>query len=83
MKKTYFYTEISYVCGIIGLALGTALMAKADFGVSMVVAPSYLLYLKLSQMWDFVTFGLTEYIMQALLLLCIIMIRKKFKFYFL
>ena len=45
MKRT-FYTEGAYVIGIISLAFGTALMEKADFGMSMVVAPAYLIYLK-------------------------------------
>ena len=48
MKKT-FYTEMAYVIGIITLALRTAFMEKADFGMSMVVAPAYLTYLKVSQ----------------------------------
>ena len=35
-------------------------MEKADFGVSMVVAPAYLLYRWLSPAWSFVTFGMAE-----------------------
>lgn len=45
MKKS-FYTELAYGVGLITLALGTALMERADFGMSMVVAPAYLVYLK-------------------------------------
>ena len=41
MKRT-FYTETAYAIGIVALALGTALMEKADYGMSMVVAPAYL-----------------------------------------
>ena len=37
------------------------MMTKANFGVSMVVAPAYLLHLKLSQYWNFITFGVAEY----------------------
>ena len=44
-------------------------MEKADFGVSMVVAPAYLLYRWLSPVWSFVTFGMAEYCLQAVLLL--------------
>lgn len=47
-KKT-FYTELSYLLGILILALDTAFMERADFGVSMVVAPAYILHLKISQ----------------------------------
>ena len=46
MKKVKFSTEISYFLGIILLAAATTLMVKADFGVSMVVAPAYILHLK-------------------------------------
>ena len=43
-RQIVFYTELAYVLGILALALGTALMERADFGVSMVVAPAYLLH---------------------------------------
>lgn len=79
MKKINFYTEYSYLFGIISLALGTAFMEKADFGVSMVVAPAYLLFLKLSQIWSFVTFGMAEYTLQAFLLIIMVIVLRKFK----
>lgn len=43
MKRT-FSTELAYVLGIVFVAWGVVLMEKADFGVSLVVAPAYLLY---------------------------------------
>lgn len=79
MKKSKFYVELAYPFGIAALALGTAFMEKADLGISMVVAPAYLLYLKLSGIWSFVTFGMTEYTLQACLLLAMMLIMKKFK----
>ncbi len=79
MQKKVFYTEIAYLLGIITLAIGTALMEAADFGVSMVVAPAYLIYLKLSQIFPFFSFGMAEYILQAVLLVCMMIILKKFK----
>ena len=39
-------TELAYVLGLVILAFGTALMERANFGMSMVVAPAYLLHLK-------------------------------------
>ena len=68
MKRT-FSTELAYVFGIVFVAWGVVLMEKADFGVSMVVAPAYLLYRWLSPAWSFVTFGMAEYCLQAVLLL--------------
>ena len=83
MKKRVFYTEWAYVIAMVGLSLSVALMTRADFGVSMVVAPAYLLYLKLNPIWPFFTFGMAEYTLQAVLLLFTILAVKKFRPYFL
>lgn len=79
MKKKTFYTEMAYVLGIVILALGTALMEKANFGMSMVVAPAYLLHLKLSQMLPFFSFGMAEYTLQAAILLLLVLVMRRFK----
>ncbi|MDF2511605.1 MAG: putative rane protein [Herbinix sp.] len=79
MNKRTFYTEYAYIFGIIGLAMGTAFMEAADFGVSMIVAPAYLIYLKLSQVWSFFTFGMAEYMFQAFLLIILMIVLKRFK----
>ena len=42
MKKT-FYSEVAYILGVLLMALGTAFTVKADFGVSMVIAPSFVI----------------------------------------
>lgn len=77
-QKT-FYTELAYVAGIVTLALGTAFMERADFGVSMVVAPAYLIYLKLSALWPWFTFGMAEYTLQAVLLLAMCLVLRRFR----
>lgn len=79
MRKASFYSELAYVVGVVGLALGTAFMEKADLGMSMVVAPAYLLYLKLSQVYPFVTFGMAEYTIQGCLLAVMVFVLRKFK----
>ena len=79
MKKKVFYTELAYILGLIILAVGTALMERADFGVSMVVAPAYLVYLKLSQSLPFFSFGMAEYLLQGMLLLLMILILRRFR----
>lgn len=66
--KSVFYCEWAYVIGLVVLAFGTALMEKADFGMSMVVAPAYLIHLKVSQYFPFFSFGIAEYVVQAVLL---------------
>ena len=79
MKKKTFYTEVAYVLGIVILALGTALMEKADFGMSMVVAPAYLLHLKISQTLPVFSFGMAEYTLQAAILLLLGLAMRRFK----
>ena len=78
MKKT-FYTELAYVFGLIFVALGVAFMEKPDFGVSMVVAPAYILHLKISETYSFFTFGMAEYTLQAVLLVLMALVVRKFK----
>ncbi len=78
MKKT-FYSELAYVIGILALAFSAAMMERASFGLSMVVAPAYLFHLKISQYWGFFSFGMAEYCFQALLLVVLIIIGRKFK----
>ncbi len=79
MKKTTFYTEASYAIGLLVLALGTAFMERADFGMSMIVAPAYILSLKISQVLPFFTFGMAEYCIQALLIVLLSIALRKFK----
>jgi uncharacterized membrane protein YczE len=78
MKKIVFYTELSYLFGLISLAFGATMLVKANFGVSVVVAPAYLLHLKLSQIWSFVTFGVAEYFIQSFLLILLILLVRRF-----
>ena len=84
MKKRVFYSEAAYFTGLIVLALGTSLIERASFGMSMVVAPAYLLHLKISPYLPFFTFGVAAYAFQALLLLLLaVFLRKVKKSYFL
>ena len=76
-KKKGFYTELAYLFGILLLSFATAMMSVGGFGMSVVVAPAYLLYLFLSQFWGGMTFGLAEYILQGMLLLLTIAVMRK------
>ena len=77
MKKT-FYSELAYILGIITLPLGAALLRKADFGMSMVVAPVFII----SDKFDFLSPGVAAYSFQAVLLVlfCIAMRRCRVKY---
>ena len=77
--KKSFSTELAYLIGIIILAFGSAFMEKADFGMSMVVAPAYLLHLKISEYLPFYTFGMSEYVLQIFVLIALALIMGKFK----
>lgn len=78
-QKRVFSTELAYAVGILILALGTALMTRADFGLSMVVAPAYVIHLKLSQSLPFFSFGMSEYALQAVLLIILALVMGRFK----
>ncbi len=77
-KKT-FYCEIAYILGIIVLAVGNTFMVRADFGMSMVVAPAYIIHLKVSQFVPFFTFGMSGYVFQLLLLAVLFLVMRKFE----
>lgn len=77
--KKVFYTELNYVFGILILALGTALMERANFGLSMVVAPAYLIHRKVSEILPWFTFGVAEYCLQAVILMLMSILARKVK----
>ena len=79
MKKPVFYTELAYFLGELTLAIGTAMMEKGGFGLSMVVAPAYVLHLKVSQFLPFFTFGMAEYTFQALVIVLMMLLLRKAK----
>ena len=79
IKKKVFYTDLSYVLGLIIMAFAAAFTEKADFGMSMVVAPAYILHLKVSEFLPWFTFGIAEYFFQGLLVLATIIIMRKFR----
>lgn len=79
MKKKVFYTELSYVLSLVIMAFAAAFTEKADFGMSMVVAPAYILHLKLSQLLPWFTFGVAEYFFQGMLILLTIIVMRRFR----
>ena len=81
MKKKGFYTEVAYLIGIVGIALGVGFMERADFGLSMVVAPAYVLHRAVSVIpgFEFFTFGVAEYTLQAVLLVLLAAVVRKFR----
>ncbi len=76
MKKIKVSSELVYIFAQFGLTLAVAMMAAADFGVSMIVAPAYIL----SQKFTVFTFGQWDYIVQGVLFIAFCIAMKKFKF---
>ncbi len=81
MKKKGFYTEVAYLIGLFGIALGVGFMERADFGMSMVVAPAYVLHRAISAIpgFAFFSFGVAEYTLQAALLLLMAVVIRRFR----
>lgn len=69
MKKIKIYGEAAWLVSLLLLSFSVAMTAAADFGLSMIVAPAYILSLRL----DALSFGQCEYIMQGALfiLMCL------------
>lgn len=61
MNKIKIRDEWIYLLGAVTLSLATAMLSVADFGLSVIVSPAYLVSLKIS----FLTFGQAEYIVQG------------------
>ena len=79
MKKPIIYSEIAYLMGILLLAVGNSLCAFGDLGMSMVVAPAYVLHLALAEVWPWFSFGVAEYTIQALVILSLIVMTHRVK----
>ena len=79
-RKIKISSEVTYFAAIVLLSLAVAILSTADFGISMIVAPAYLLSLKAG----FLSFGQAEYVVQAIvfILLCIVLKRFRFVYFF-
>lgn len=80
MKQKTFYTELAYIIGLVCLAFGAAFASRADFGMSMVVAPAYILHLKISEALPFFSYGMAAYTVQAVIIAVMIIVLRRFKF---
>lgn len=74
-KKITLPSEFVYIFAILILSFSVAMVSAADLGLSMIVAPAYIL----SQKLGFLTFGQSEYVIQALLFIIFCILLKKVK----
>lgn len=75
MKKIRFPRELSFVLAMLVMPFAIAIMTKANLGLSMIAAPTYII----SEKVPFLTYGQTEYIFQALVLIVMCLAVKKCK----
>lgn len=75
MTKKPFCSELAYLLSIICMAFAVSMTVSASFGISMIVAPAYIVSEKLT----FLTFGQAEYIVQGILFIIFCIIVKKVK----
>ena len=73
-KKIRIPSEIIYVLAVVILAFSVCLATAADFGVSMIVAPAYILSIKFPAL----TFGQWEYVTQGILFVIFCFIMRRF-----
>lgn len=73
-KKIVIHSETAYFAACILLSLAVAMISTTPFGLSMVVAPAYVI----SEYFG-ITFGQGEYIVQAVLFIVLCIVLKKFK----
>ncbi|MBQ9767225.1 MAG: hypothetical protein IJW37_03905 [Lachnospiraceae bacterium] len=79
MKKIGKMNEIAWVLGIVLCALGVCLSTKADFGLSMIAAPAYILHVGLVKVFPWFSQGTAEYVFQGALLILLCIAVQKFR----
>ena len=71
--------EIAWFLGVLLCSLGVCLTVKADFGVATIIAPGYIIYLKISQHLSFFTLGMSQYLVQSIVLVVLAITVRRFK----
>ena len=83
MKKMRKASELLWLFGIIFVALGVAICSKADLGVSMIAAPAFVVSEAIISLWSGFSVGVTEYILQGILLIVMCVIVRRFNWRYL
>jgi uncharacterized membrane protein YczE len=83
MKKIKRSSELLWLFGIIFVALGVSICSKADLGVSMIAAPAFVIFEAIAPLWSGFSVGMTEYMIQGILLLLLCLIIRMFNWRYL
>ncbi len=79
MKRIPRAGELAWVFGMVLVALGVSICSKADLGVSMIAAPAFLLSSALAPNAPFFSVGVTEYLIQGVLLALLCLLIRRFR----
>lgn len=79
IRKVRIPGEVAYLAAIALLSLAVAILSAADFGISMIVAPAYLLSQKVTAL----SFGQAEYVIQAGVFIVLCIVLRKFRWVYL
>ena len=83
MKKISRSSEILWLMGIVFVALGVAICSKADLGVSMIAAPTFVIQEAVSPLWSGFSVGVVEYLVQGLVLVILCVTVRRFNWRYL
>ncbi|MBE6543676.1 MAG: hypothetical protein E7675_04690 [Ruminococcaceae bacterium] len=83
MKKLNRSAELLWIFGVVFVSLGVCICSKADLGVSMIAAPAFIVSELLSPISAFFSVGVTEYLIQGVLLIILCILIRKFNWRFL
>lgn len=83
MKKLPRSSELLWLFGIIFVALGVAICSKANLGVSMIAAPTFVVQEAVVQLWSGFSVGVVEYLVQGLVLVILCICVRRFNWRYL
>lgn len=83
MKKIQKSSEALWLLGIIFVAFGVAICSKANLGVSMIAAPAFVIQEALASLLPWLSVGMTEYVIQGLMLLLLCLVIRRFHWHYL
>ena len=83
MKKIDKSSELLWILGIVFVALGVAICSKANLGVSMIAAPAFVVSEALASLCGLFSVGVTEYVIQGIILVILCIVVRRFKWTYL
>ena len=83
MKRFEKSSELLWIFGTLFVALGVSICSKADLGVSMIAAPAFIISEALTPLWSGFSVGVTEYVIQGVMLIILCILIRKFNWRYL